>query len=725
MMSQQTPRPPEIIYANPAQPPSRRLDLLITLLGLLGLALFLVFYDRAFPSAAIDLELSRTEIAQRAQAYLEFQGYNLENYEFALSFQEAGLASVYLQHTLGVPETNRLIRAERLPIWTWHARWFRPLQKEEFSVSLAPDGEVVAFSHSLPEDAPGASLSQDKARVLVEAYLVQDRRQVLEDWELVTASSQERPGGRTDHYFEWKHRDFSVGEGDLRLSVGVQGNQVGGYDLWLRVPETFQRHFSEQRNRAGFFNNLSFTVGFFGFGLAGFLAYLIAVWRGSLPWYTGLGAALAVAAMSLLAGLNDLPLHKAWYDTTQDYTLFWLQQVFNLFYGAGFSAVPVFILWAGGRHLAKLVWPRQDKILPRSGDRWGTLTRSSWRGVMLGGLWGGYVVLFYLVATRLFGGWTPLDVPYTDWYATPLPFLGPLELGLLPAMAEELFFRLVGISLALWLTRRRWLALLVPGALWAFAHLGYVRDPFYLRGIELTISAVFLEGLFFLHFDLTTVIVAHFAYNAGLGVLPLLRSGEPYFVASGLIVIATMLAPVIPGAVKAIRRRLRGEVRGLPHLYIRSGASNDLGALAALPTKDLDWGALLDDPAAVVLCLRTASEVVGVAAGWLAAEGVGEVLAVYVAPPWRRRYWGSTLVGALCSQLQARGAQSVQVTAEADDQIGVAFWASLGWRPAVKVLTRPLASPSRSLWRDAMGWLKAVLREKKWTADDKQERDER
>lgn len=51
------------------QPTSRRLDILITLLGLLGLALFLAFYDGAFPSAAIDLELSRAEITQRAQAY--------------------------------------------------------------------------------------------------------------------------------------------------------------------------------------------------------------------------------------------------------------------------------------------------------------------------------------------------------------------------------------------------------------------------------------------------------------------------------------------------------------------------------------------------------------------------------------------------------------------------------------------------------------------------------
>ena len=684
--------------------PSRRLDILITLLGLLGLALFLVFYDRAFPSAAIDLDLSRAEIAQRAAAYLQERGYSDQGYEFALSFEEDWWASVYLQQTLGIPGTNRLIRDERLPIWYWHARWFRPLQKEEFSTSLAPDGEVVAFFHSVLEDAPGASLSQSEARALAEEYLVHDRGWALEDWELITASSEELPGGRTDHHFEWKRRDFAVGESELRLAVDVQGDQVGGYDFWLKVPEAFQRHFSEQHNRAAFFNDLSYTLGFAGLGLAALLAYLVAVWRGIIPWRAGLGPALAVAAVSLLAGLNYLPLCKAWYDTTQDYTLFWLQRLLNLMYSAGFSAALVFVLWPGGKRLSKLVWPRQDKILPRGDDRWGVLARSGWRGLMLGGLMAGYVVIFYLVATRFLGGWTPLDVPYTNLYATPLPFLGPLRSGLLPAMEEELLFRLVGISLVLWLTRRRWLALLVPGALWAFAHLGYVRDPFYLRGIELTIAAVFLEGLFFLRFDLTTTIVAHFAYNAMLGALPLLRSGEPYFVGSGLFVIAMMLAPMVPGVMRGIRHRVRGKEE-VPRLQITSATADDLAGLAALPVEGLDWRALLDDPAAVVLCLRAGGEIVGVAAGRVEADGVGDVLVVYIAPPWRRRYWGSTLVGELCALFQKRGAQSIKATVRAGDRVAVAFWASQSWRPAVKVFTRSLAPAPRPGWREVVACL--------------------
>jgi ribosomal protein S18 acetylase RimI-like enzyme len=291
-----------------------------------------------------------------------------------------------------------------------------------------------------------------------------------------------------------------------------------------------------------------------------------------------------------------------------------------------------------------------------------------------------------------------------------LPFLGPLQGGLLPAITEELTFRLVGVSLLLWLTRRRWLALLVPGGLWAFAHLSYVRDPFYLRGIELLIAAVFLEGLFFLRFDLTTTIVAHFAYNAGLGALPLLRSGEPYFASSGLIVIAIMLAPVVPGMLIAARRRLRGEKKAVASIQIRQGTSADRERLAALPIQGPDWTTLLDRSGAAAVCLQADDDLAGLAAGRVSDKGIGQVLAVYVAPRWRRRYWGSTLVDSLGAALRTQGAQSIHAEVEAGDRVALAFWASQGWRPAVKVFAHSLVPPQRLGWRDTI---------KRWTKPER------
>jgi hypothetical protein len=298
-----------------------------------------------------------------------------------------------------------------------------------------------------------------------------------------------------------------------------------------------------------------------------------------------------------------------------------------------------------------------------------------------------------------------MGVSDPETYATPLPFLGPLSSGLVPAMTEELTFRLVGISAVLWLLRqvrfpemgRRALALLIPGLLWAFAHVAYVRDPFYLRGIEVGIAAIFLYGLFFLHFDLMTTIMAHFTWNALLGALPMLRSGQSAFVISGLIVIAAILAPTGLGLVVALRRRRQG--KHITQLNITPATTDDVTALVALGIEGVDWVSLLNDSSAMVLCLQVNTAIAGVIASGVKDEGEASIQVIYVVPAWRRRYGASTLVDELCARLREREVQSVEATASTRDRVATAFWASLGWRPMAQVFARSWVDLGRPNWR--------------------------
>jgi membrane protease YdiL (CAAX protease family) len=690
---------------------SRRFDVLLTLAGILGIVLFLALYNEAFPDATLELPLSRDQITQRANAYLKSQGYDVGDYESVVDFNQAWWASIYLQRTLGVAETNRLVKAERLPIWTWNARWFKPQQQEEFSLELMPDGEVIGFSHTIAETAPGAVLEPAAARAIAEKYLTADRQLNLNDLELTSASAQEQPGGRIDHRFEWKRRNFTVGAGDLRRSIVVQGDRVDHYAYWLRAPEAFERSFSAQRSVANTINSTSYFIGFTLFGAIGLAALGLGALRGVIEWRTALIPALLVGGIALLAGLNYLPLDKANYSTTDNYLLFWLNDLGNVLYNAAYNFVFVFLLWLGGVYLAKQRWPRQDKILPR-GDRWLTLSLYGWRGLMLGGISFGYVALFYTIAVKFFNGWTPLDAPGGYAVATPFPFLGPLVVGILPATKEELMFRLIGIA-AVWLAlKKRWLALLIPGMLWAFAHTGYVTDPIILRGIELTIEAVIL-GLFFLRFGLFVTIMSHFVYNAGLSALPLLRSSDPYFVFSGLIVIAVMFVPIIPGAIKWLRSRTHSIVPvAVPQFDLAT--VNDVDRLLALAIKDVDWSTWLNDPALVVVCARSNPAIVGVAAAKMADNDVTEILTAYVAPQWRRRYLGSEMIDYLTNVLRERGAKSMEVTVEWHDARGTGFFASQGWRQRVRVYSQSLLLPEAKPkgWRARIhAWVKRFQHE--------------
>jgi membrane protease YdiL (CAAX protease family) len=688
---------------------SRRFDVLLTLLGVLGIVLFLALYNEAFPDATIELTLSRDQIAQHATDYLAAQGYDVSDYEFVVDFDQSWWASVYLQRTLGVAETNRLVKAERLPIWTWNARWFKPQQQEEFSLELMPDGEVIGFTHTISESAPGAALDQAAARAIAEKHLSADRQLNLNDLEETSASAQERPGGRIDHRFEWKRRDFTVGEGDLRRAISVQGDRVGSYATWLRVPETFQRDFSAQRNIAGAINNTAFFTGFTLFAAIGVGALFYGLWRGVIEWRKALFPALLVGGISLLAGLNYLPLYKASYATTNNYVVFWLGNLTGILFEALYNFVFIMLLWLGGTYLAKQRWPRQDKILPR-GDRWPTLSLYGWRGLMLGGVTFGYVALFYAIAVRFFNGWTPLDAPGGYAVATPFPFLGPLAAGIIPATTEELMFRLIGITAVLLAFKKRWLALLIPGVLWAFAHTGYVTDPIILRGIELTIEAVML-GLFFLRLGVFVTIMSHFVYNAGLSAMPLLRSSDPYLILSGLIVIAAMFTPIVPGVIVWLRRRSH-PIAPVATPQIDLATVDDVDRLTALAVEDADWPAWLNDPAMIVVCARltdarTSPVIVGVAAGKI-DDDTTTILATYVDAQWRRQYLGSELLDRVTEIARERGAPSLQATVDLHDDRGIGFIASQGWRQRVRVYHRSLLPPEEKSkgWRNVVrGWV--------------------
>jgi GNAT superfamily N-acetyltransferase len=316
------------------------------------------------------------------------------------------------------------------------------------------------------------------------------------------------------------------------------------------------------------------------------------------------------------------------------------------------------------------------------------------------------MIVFYWVATQILGGWTPMQTGYNNGLATPFPFLGPLEIGIWAAFNEELLYRLIGIGLVFWLFRKRWLALLIPGALWAFAHLTYIRDPFYMRGIELTIAAVLIFGVFFWKYGLATTIMGHITINALLGALVLLRSPEPKFFLSGGVVVVVLLIPLMPGAIQWLRQKLAGKPP-VPEPEIRPAMEADLTALQMLPCENASWPSLLSDTATPVRVLISGDRLLGVAWGTLDADGSGTISGVYVDPAWRRQYWGTRLTEALGSQLKGMGAQHLSVDLETHQKAESSFWASLGWRPARQTLSPqpwPPKLPSlRELWQRLRG----------------------
>jgi len=658
-------------------------EILIIILGVAGAITFFNQYDRAMPSASVDVTVSRAQAESTARDYLTQLGYTPQDYKFALSFSGDSSPLYYLQRTLGVEESNRRMAEEGWPLYYWNARWFKPLEKEEFYVYLKPNGDFLGLHHIIKEDAPGAQISQEEAGGIAADFLTQYAGWDPSKWEQIQAASEERPGGRIDHSFAWKSRSFSAGEAELRYTITVQGNQVGGVNYWIKVPEAFTREYASERNIASFINSIAYVLGLLGFLLVAGLSVVIirpdarrALWP-----------ALLVGGISLAAYINFVPLYPLSYGTTQDYTLFWLTGIIGALVSSIFYFILVVVAWAGGQALSKLAWQRRDRILARGPERWLNFSRSAWRGLMFGGMQMGYVVLFYLFTSKYLGWWSPVTAEYSNLFATPFPFLYAFDIGLSAALTEELLFRLIGIAFFVWIFRKRqtWLALLIPGVLWAFAHSSYVVYPIYARGVELTIAALFL-GFVFLKFDLLTTIMSHFTYNMMVVGVVLLHSNEAYYRASGWIVVLTLTLPLLPGLFWVLKRLL-GKGQTLPGaLTVSPATASDIERLAELPVK-ADWDALLVQPNRTTFCLRTEDELLGFATGSVNEQNIATLDGVFVVPGWRRQYWGSTLIVALREHFESQGVSDVRTVLLTEEKRRAAFLRNIFWRPRAQILT--------------------------------------
>src|SRR5216684_3112456 len=131
----------------------RDLRFLVVCGAVLAASLFIVlnYFSSAFPEASIEFRYDRASSAAIAQRVLREQGLDIRGMKHSATFDDDDNAKIFLERSLGLDRANVVMRGD-VHLWFWHHRWFRPLQEEELAVDVAPTGEIVTFSHKLPED---------------------------------------------------------------------------------------------------------------------------------------------------------------------------------------------------------------------------------------------------------------------------------------------------------------------------------------------------------------------------------------------------------------------------------------------------------------------------------------------------------------------------------------------------------------------------------------------
>jgi len=168
----------------------------------------------------------------------------------------------------------------------WRVRFVRfgheSVERHSVNLSRDRDGDLrPSVWHTISEDDPGATLTEDEARAL--AYeTVWARRGIKEaDLDERVSRSTERKE-RLDWYFEFVDTRVDLGEADVRISGKILGDAAES-GTWVRLPDAWERQ--KRRDEA---TQQIVTMGRILVGLAAFagsivLGFVVVV-RGRFRW---------------------------------------------------------------------------------------------------------------------------------------------------------------------------------------------------------------------------------------------------------------------------------------------------------------------------------------------------------------------------------------------------------------------------------------------------------
>ncbi|MCA1595241.1 MAG: CPBP family intramembrane metalloprotease, partial [Chloroflexi bacterium] len=499
-------------------------------------------FRQVFPEASIQLKVNRAASERIARSFLARQGVRVNGYRHAAIFYYSDSQKVYLDRTLGLARMSRLTSGP-VHLWRWEHRWFKPQQEEEYEVAVAVDGSIARYLHRIPEDSPGARLSEAAARTIAERYL---RDVVGRD-----------PGGltiigaysvtqlkRLDHYFTWKQKNVDLGDGSLRYRIDVSGNQVTGFGEWVYIPQRWDRDYQGLRSRNRAMQSVADLLELL---LQGAMLIFLArrVRDRDVPVRLAILVGGAGAAMSLLSRLNQFPTVEYYYATKDSFAGFTAWFVGNALFHALLSGLQLALVVASAEPLYRSSFPRQlsvRRVLSWRGLRTRSFMMAMLVGLALTPLFIAYQCLYYLVA-RHFGAWNPVQVPVSALLSSSLPWATVLIGGFFPAVNEEMTFRAFAVPFWKRILRYWPAAYVLSSFQWGFLHSAYPNQPFFIRGLEVGAAGLF-AAFIMLRFGILATLVYHYSLDAFYDALVLMHSPQPYLVISAALAAGILIVPL-------------------------------------------------------------------------------------------------------------------------------------------------------------------------------------
>ncbi|MDD5089178.1 MAG: CPBP family intramembrane metalloprotease, partial [bacterium] len=326
-----------------------------------------------------------------------------------------------LKQLNSVPKFNR-IADERLGTGRWLIMAFVPENRERFAGTVhARTGRIESLHLLRPEEAPGDSLSEERAQAMVESTLTA-RGENMSLLELKEHHEQARPA-RLDHTLIYEAKDGDprhIGEARYRRSGMLSGGCLrASARPFYKIPEQWERDRRATTALRAVLKGLRILL-IAGFAVWGALLLALKTRRGEIAWGRSFRWAILPAVLAAAGALNNLYLEQQSYFSRieQPWSVFRMESLTQVLV----SVMVLYVLAALAFALISGLYPSALTELRAPLRR-----QARWDAALACGATLGAILLIQAIRAALhaaapawipFGGWS-----VADWIATPWPIL--------------------------------------------------------------------------------------------------------------------------------------------------------------------------------------------------------------------------------------------------------------------------------------------------------------
>ncbi|MBN1998377.1 SpoIIE family protein phosphatase [candidate division KSB1 bacterium] len=534
-------------------------DISLLMLAIIGLGLFSLLIDNIHPFKAFQFKVNRNEAIESATKFLNDRGFSTDGFRVTASIDGNGNIFSYFQNQVGLKKAVRLFRHENLNLLSfhWNVFWYknapRSAPQHLFWVHVSPEGHIMRFFHSVPDDyefAPPSKskITQQEALNIVRLFL-SDRGIDIDSYTIDEFSSQNFEK-RTDHEFHWKRSCTDV-PGDVKLFVKVQGDNISEFSRYFELPKDASLVFKQQESNIIFIGNALLLL-FVIFALFPIAVFLKKYHAGEVGVKSGSVVFLVLWIALVIRGVLAFPvLFLGWSIGELAFDMISVVKLtFSIIIIYPFLANIGFTSWSVGESLAREKWGEKlaavDALLNK---RFATLNfaKSALRGYGFGFVALGLTAVITWVLLQLFKGSTG-NPGYGGILPFYLPFLVPLLSAFISTVVCELLFRLFANLFIQSRIKSKFFTVLLSAAVFSLASFIIWDIALSLRPVYIFLIIAFVNGLLFGYvfwkYDLTTVLFANFTVISTFQVMTIVTNG-PGFFWTGLAAVVLLLLPVV------------------------------------------------------------------------------------------------------------------------------------------------------------------------------------